>query len=349
MNNEMELTRLDPWLSPDGPVAIVVRQDLEPVEGADAVIFPPTFAPPKKGDAASYVINETHLGKVAIVDTVGSQANRMEPLFKKEPLAGLVPQGVVRMGERRVHILDMGHRAADAMVRYSEQGRALQAAFQAIADTGDATKLAKLAPTSLVFGCWDSRDTQVKLPRIVGSRIRAFAVSELERAAQYFSSFEKEETDELGAALGLSQEALSELGFLDAPAGRSAGGVIAQGGVRRDATLNLIALRALGAPDETTRMRLQRYVLGLALCALLAKLDLYLREGCLLVVKATSASVVARDGARTALEMTYDTALEYAKAAAGDFGVGRNWEVDFSSDAAKQALGATKSAKKKKG
>ena len=34
---------------------------------------------------------------------------------------------------------------------------------------GDPTPLAKIAPTSLVFGVWDSRDTQAKLPRLVAS------------------------------------------------------------------------------------------------------------------------------------------------------------------------------------
>lgn len=343
------LKRFDTWLGGDGPVALVIRQSLEPAEGSDAVFFPPTFAPQKKGDTSSYVINETGAGKVAVVDTVGAQANRMEPLFKDGELAGLVPRGIVKIGTRAVNLLDMGHRAADAMVRYSEKGQALQQGFQAIADSGDATKLAKLAPTSLVFGCWDSRDTQVKLPRIVGSRIRAFNVSELDRSAQYFSSFEKDETEALGTSLGLSQDALSELGFSDAPAGRSAGGVIAQNGIRREATLNLIALRALGAPDQGAAEKLQRYILGLALCALLAEMDLYLREGCLLVATSTEAKVVSRNGNRETLTLSYAEAVEYAKAAAEDFGVGPDWEVNFSNEAAKQALGATKSAKKKKG
>ena len=47
--------------------------------------------------------------------------------------------------------------------------------------SGDATAIAKLAPTSLVFGVWDSRDTQARLPRIVQSVIRAWDVSELKR------------------------------------------------------------------------------------------------------------------------------------------------------------------------
>ena len=46
--------------------------------------------------------------------------------------------------------------------------------------------------------------------------------------------------------------------------------MIAQGGIRREAVLNLVALRALTGPDANASQKLQRYVLGLALVALLA-------------------------------------------------------------------------------
>jgi CRISPR-associated protein Csb1 len=350
MNAQVLLNRFDSWLEASGPVAVVIRENLMPVEGDDAVFFPPTFAPPQKGTPPGYVIDDTGEGKVAIVDTVGAQANRLEPLFKKEPLAALVPKATVKVKERRIELLDAGHRAADAVVRFSDKQQTLRAAFQAIADKGDAAPLAKLAPTSLVFGCWDSRDTQVKLPRVVGSRIRAYDVAELTRSAQYFASFEKDETEELKEELGLSQDALSELGFSDAPAGRSAGGVIARKGIRRDATLNLIALRALGSTDAETTLKLQRYILGLALLALLSKMELYLREGCLLVpANGGETKIVYRDNSRKGLDFGYVEALDFARAAAQDFGVGPAWDATFSKEAAKEALGATKSAKGKKG
>lgn len=348
MSNMASLTRFDGLLAATGPVAVVVQEKLEPVEGVGGVIFPPTFAPAKKGDPSAYVIDElgADRGKVALLDTVGSQANRMEPLFKKEPLRSLVPSGIVKINERKVDVLDMGHRAADAMVRYSKKGPELKKGFQEV-QQGNHTELAKSAPTSLVFGCWDSRDTQVKLPRVVGSRIRAFGVSELTRAAQYFSSFDKEETTELGSETGLSQDALSELGFSDAPAGRSVGGVQATE-IKREATLNLIALRSLGGGDEAGTLALQRYILGLALVALLSPMELYLREGCLLTSIGTTAQEVPRRGNKEDFAVSYEEALAYAQAAAAAFGVGPDWEVEFSKDEAKQALTGTKSAKGKK-
>ena len=176
----MSIEQFDPWLEASGPVAVIIREELEPVTGPDSVFFPPTFAPPEGSkDSPGYLIDETSLGKVALVDTVGAQANRIEPIFKQEPYSQLVPKVTVKIGERQVDLLDAGHRAADAVMRFSDKWAVLQKAFLAMRDKRDATLLAKLAPTSLVFGVWDSRDTQVKLPRLVGSTIRAYKVEKL--------------------------------------------------------------------------------------------------------------------------------------------------------------------------
>lgn len=334
--------KFDAWLQVDGPVAVAVRTPLEPVLGSDAVLFPPTFAPQEKGAAPAYVIDETAEGKTAIVDTVGAQANRLEPVFKKPPYAGLVPRAVVKVGSRVVDVLDAGHRAADALVRFSTKREAIGEAFAAIAERGDAGPLAKLAPTSLVFGAWDSRGLGVKIPRILGATVRAYGVEPLTRAAQFFSAFEKDETE----ALGETQETLSELGLSDAPAGRGPGGVIARRGVRREAVLNLVALRALAGTDADGTRALQRYILGLALVALTAPAELYLREGCLLVPargETARQEVVQRNGERSAFTVDAAEALEFARAGAAAFGVGQDWEATFESDAVKAT------AEKKKG
>ncbi len=89
-----------------GPVALHLRQKLLAVEGEDGVIFPPTYAMSERRDFAPYAIDELSDGtKVAQIDSVGSQANRMEPLFKKSPegrgqnpYASLVPQVEVTGG-----------------------------------------------------------------------------------------------------------------------------------------------------------------------------------------------------------------------------------------------------------
>ena len=38
------ITQFDNYLSPEGPAALVIREHLMPVEGADGVFFPSTFA-----------------------------------------------------------------------------------------------------------------------------------------------------------------------------------------------------------------------------------------------------------------------------------------------------------------
>jgi CRISPR-associated protein Csb1 len=279
---------------------------------------------------------------------VGSQANRLEPLFKKEPYSKLVPRAVVKVGEREENLLDAGHRAADALVRFSTQRSSLNDAFRAVAERGDAAPLAKLAPTSLVFGVWDSRDTSVKLPRLVGSTVRAYGVEPLTRSAQYFSAFEKSETE----ALGQDQDFLSEQGLSDAPAGRRPGGVVANRGIRRESVLNLVALRALAAESPEATKALQRYILGLALVALTAPLELFLREGCLLVPatdEQPDRKVVPRSGRRSPFDVTAESALKFAQAAASAFGVGPDWpEAAFDGGLVKAAAKAKKDKKEKK-
>ena len=329
----MKADQYDAWLEvSNGPVALTLRQQLQPVLGDGAVFFPPTFAPAENSEASpDYLID----GDVALVDTVGSQANRMEPLFKNEPYASLVPQAVVKVGERAVNLLEAGHRAADALVRFSDKWEALREAFAEIRDYGRATKLARLAPTSIVFGAWDSRETQAKLPRLVGSTVRAQGVRKYTRSAQFFSAFEKEEIEELGPA-----KALSDVGLNDAPSGRGPGGITATE-IKREAVLNLVALRALGAESEEETRKLQRYILGLALVAFACEQDGFLREGCLLVAsenKPAEVYAVMREGKREPVRLSSDKVLEYAKATATDFGVGENWTAAFDRESAKASM-----------
>ena len=324
----------DRLLMSNGPVALTIREYLEPVNGKDSVLFPATFAPPLNVDnPPSYVISGGEK-KVALVDTVGSQANRIEPIFAKEEFRDLVPQVSVKVNDngRTVSILEAGHRAADAVFRFSNMAEVLDAAFVAIRDAGDSSKLAKIAPTSLVFGAWDSRGTRVKLPRIVGSVIRAYDVEELIRSAQFFGVLEKEETEALKTELQLDQDFLSNQGLSDSPVGRVHGGVTAKGGIIREATLNLIVVRSLIAANQEETSKLQQYILGLALVAFYAPAEMFLREGCLLVRSADhkiEVKSVSRDGKREDASAKEETVLEFARKAALAFGVGTGFEATF--------------------
>ena len=183
-----ELTKFDKWLDKDEVAALTVQQLLESVEGPSGVVFPPTFAAEDEGEKGGYNIDLFGGGykatidytpkkqasittdishetgrNVCLIDSVGAEANRIEPLFKPEKCQGryaeLVPQVVIRAGERTINLLDAGHRAGDAIVRFTPFGETVFKAFKALNMANNAEPLARCAPTSIVFGVWDSRGT----------------------------------------------------------------------------------------------------------------------------------------------------------------------------------------------
>ncbi len=328
---------------PKGPVALHLVQELLPVEGRGAVFYPPTFASDEKYNIDTLADGTT----VALVDSVGSQANRIEPIFKDEPYDALVPQVVVKAGEQRVNLLDAGHRAGDALLRCSELSDEVNEAFRAV-ERGDCSKLAVFAPTSLVFGAWNSRGekgAQSKVPRLVSSTIRAFNVRPLTRGAVYIPPMDYSTADVFSEqdkekAEGDKKNPLAKRGFVHNPASAAHGGVIADGGVRRDATLSLAALQRIKAGDETARtLELRRYVLGLSLVALTAEPDPYLRQGCNLVInpeKPAECSEIYRSGERKPFTLSHDDAISFARLAAEAFGVGKPRTVAFDKKKAKE-------------
>ena len=346
------ITQFDNYLSPDGPAALVIREHLMPVEGADGVFFPSTFADIDYNIDYEDARNKTGRN-IALIDSAGSQANRIEPMFAEGAYAGLIPQIKIKAGEKTVNLIDVGHRAGDAIARCSALQGELQQAFKEVLK-GNALPLAKVAPTSLVFGVWDSRDTQAKLPRLIASTVRAFDVRKLTRSATYFAPMDYVSEGVLAAsdsekAEGSSKNPLSSTGFVNALATGTHGGVIADGGIRRDATLALSALKLLRAGGDEETRKLQRYILGLALVAF-TRLPLgYYRQGTILVLDPDMPrefSEVALNGARTPATVSHESALAFAQAAANAFGVGESREVAFNKDTAKKNIAE---AKKKKG
>jgi len=340
MTEALKLTQetINTWADDQqGPVALYLKQKLVPVEGDGGVIFPPTYAD------IGYNIDDLADGtKVVTVDSVGSQANRMEPVFKREPYAALVPQIEIEYGnEKVISILEAGHRLGDAIIRSTELQRPAQDAFRLLLDAGDASAIAKLAPTSLVFGVWDSRDTQAKLPRIVQSVVRAWDVDVLRRSAQYtpaldYAALEVFSEEDKQKAEGKADNPLAQRGFVHVPATGSHGGVVARGPIIRDVTVNLVALRRLNGENGD---KLRRYILGLALVAAVEPMDAFLRQGCLLVADTAAPAqwvLVSRKGERQSVELSEALVQDYAQAAAKAFGVGKSMRVTFDKKLAAQ-------------
>ncbi len=183
---------------------------------------------------------------------------------------------------------------------------AVEDAFKALRNQGNAAPLAAIAPTSLVFGVWDSRGgSGEKRPRLVRSIIRAWDVEILHSASQFNSvwkALSEEQKEELKKEAKAKNVELSEKGFADAPAifrkmkvelpkkrdyshnpeARVLGGVLAKGGIERDVTINLVALRGIRGSNKDETKQVQTYLLGLALLAATEDLEMFLREGCLL-------------------------------------------------------------------
>jgi len=317
----MPETNFAEWLEDGGPVAIVISQPLAPASEGDPVIFPPSYplatfrgrvhtvldgeyrvsvelpAYSKQDktekaaeQAAGYNIDRFPDGTNSCeIDSPQSQANRIEPEFKKPQYRHLVPQVEIKVGddpvyETKVNLLDAGHRAADALVRMSSLAAEVHEGFSD-AKSGNHFTLATLAPTSLLFGAWDSRSTQVKIQRILKASIRASNVRECTRSAQFTPAADYVAAGAVSTGLdqGKSdQNPLSSEGMKHALAVQKVGGVMltAKSELTRTVNVNLAALRALGAQDAPRKRALHLYILGLALLAATRDADLNLREGC---------------------------------------------------------------------
>lgn len=360
--SEAKVDQFDSWLQDHGSAALVFHRTLLPVEGRDAWIFPPTFAKSEtadeegEGNGGKYRIDELHddpRRNVCLIDSVGSQANRMEPVFKKTPYADLVPQQVVAMGNGdSINLLDAGHRAADAMVRFSKKlGPSLWAAFEGIKKNRDYSALARLAPTSLVFGVWDSRATGVKVQRLVRSVIRAYNVTEAKRSATYQAAYDYTGNGMISLDYDKGSgknNPLSQEGFKYSLATETHGGVLVRGDIRQEAIINLVALRML-----TADMNLKRYLLGLALVALSYRDQqcFNLREGCLL----RAASPIDYDGAWKSVNfsgtentetISHDIALAFAQAAVKSISLETSEADQFDKDTAEAWLKIEKKKRK---
>jgi CRISPR-associated protein Csb1 len=359
MSEPVTSAMIDGWADNyDGPVALHLKQKLVPVEGECSVVFPPTYAD------IGYNIDTLDDGtKVVMIDSVGSQANRMEPIFKREPYSGLIPQIEIEIalkeaaGEKYIEkrsLLDLPHRSADSVVNSCPTlAPSIAKAFQALRHYGDAGPLCRLAPTSLVFGVWDSRGGSAeKRPRLVRSIMRAWNVQPLHSAAQFSSvwkSLSAEQQAELEKEAKAKKVKLSEKGFADAPATfrkvstsaatqmrefrdgspnperRVLGGVLITNPIERDVTVNLVALRSIGGRSDEEGSQLRRYLLALALIAASSdKIDLFLREGCnLRFIDNGTWRAVPRRGETFDVDLTSEHAqgmlLHYAKDAVSVF------------------------------
>lgn len=175
-----------------GAAAIRTTTRLQPAGGTGDKIFPPTYAVSDQAES-KYALEERRLDgrvvKTVLLDSVASQANRMEQALLGAWRDGDLDMPVVLVdfsGEEgledldEITTLDAPHRIADALLRdslldgtlfrYSEPGRAFTDA-----SLRDAGALFRYCPTALVFGMWDSTGPKGGM----GSKFERALVSEI--------------------------------------------------------------------------------------------------------------------------------------------------------------------------
>lgn len=169
---ELTFDRLRALVAGEG-VAVRVRQRLQPAGGPGDKVFPPTYA---TGDnKLKYVMETRRAGgmdvKTVLLDSVASQANRMEEAllaaWEREELAFPVigvdftgDAALVDLG--KVTSLQAPHRIADAILRDATgpDGKLFRDMPEGKAYTDasprNATAVYRYCPTALLLGVWDS-------------------------------------------------------------------------------------------------------------------------------------------------------------------------------------------------
>ena len=146
--------------------------EYQPAGGPGDKVFPPTYVG-GSGEGGIYATEQRYIDgadvSCVLLDSVQSQANRMEMALLDEWESGRAPLPVISVNftkddipnPRRVTSLEAPHRIVDAILRDSELDGVMfrQSATGKRLDTLDirnATALFELCPTALVFGMWDS-------------------------------------------------------------------------------------------------------------------------------------------------------------------------------------------------
>ena len=143
--------------------------DYQPVGGQGDKVFPPTYEGGKYAFEKRRLPGEEEPVDCVLLDSVQSQANRMEEALLdtwesgeiKLPVIVVDFQGEDLPRSLRVTSLDAPHRIADALLRdsllkdvafrQSDIGKQID-----FVDVRNATPLFEYCPTALVFGMWDS-------------------------------------------------------------------------------------------------------------------------------------------------------------------------------------------------
>ena len=162
--------------------------DHQPAGGSGDKVFPPTYEGGKYATEDRIDPATGEARQCVLLDSVQSQANRMELALLEAHRAGKVelPLLVARFDQDElpkkfaVTSLEAPHRVADALFRDSLLSgvifrKSVKGAILDTADTRNAAGLFGLCPTALIFGLWDSTGPRGGL----GAKFQRAIVSEI--------------------------------------------------------------------------------------------------------------------------------------------------------------------------
>jgi CRISPR-associated protein Csb1 len=151
--------------------------NLQPIDGPDGRVFPPTY-PPLEGSNSKgprHVVETLPTGeKRVLIDSVASQANRQEAALVAARQAGRINFADIYVdlsdtdaGLNSLSATEMPHRLSDAILRDSEIdgvpfGKSELGRRVLSATLTNLSVILETSPTTLLYGCWFS---QHNLPR----------------------------------------------------------------------------------------------------------------------------------------------------------------------------------------
>jgi len=193
---ELTIERLARAVAEDAAIRRVRR--LQPAGGPGDKIFPPTYPGERNNAPPRHVFEYRRVGGsnvlCVLIDSVQSQANRLEEALKAAREAGDVGFPVIAVDFGRTELKDVGrittldapHRVFDAIIRDSQhEGRSFRETEHGKqlveAKIQNARAVYETSPTALVFGAWNSTGEGgglgAKFPRTVVSEIIGVGVA----------------------------------------------------------------------------------------------------------------------------------------------------------------------------
>lgn len=269
----------------------------------------PSYAGDEKSDSSKFVTWNND----AVLDSVQSQANRIEAVFKQYP--ELVPATRVVYPDTTVALVEVPHRAADPAISYY-----FKQELESL--TSKPELLAKRAPTSFLFGLCDIRGGRnIRLTRAIASDVIIRNGTTRPSASSLSTPFSNEVRADFAEKLGEHGLTGAEIGVEQIPAYSERGTIDVS-----HATIERTAVFSLEVFDQyKSSPALYDYLVGLALVALFAPTSSVLRSGTTLVRQSRKVEVFTDLKPAEVVDENglFNEVLEFARAAAKKFGIGR--------------------------